>query len=61
MNSNLGDFIKGIGLMVEFWVVTYNSFIKTGLSESDAMKHTKAFMELVINSNLSKQEGGSTE
>ena len=61
MNSNLDDFIKGIGLMVEMWVVTYNSFIKTGLSESDAMKHTKAFMELVIDSNLSKQEGSDAE
>lgn len=61
MNSNLDDFIRGIGLMVEMWVVTYNSFIKTGLSESDAMKHTKAFMELVIDSNLAKQEGSDAE
>lgn len=48
MNEKLMALINGIGVMSELWVITYNSFMKQGMSTDDALLHTKNFMEVML-------------
>lgn len=53
MNSDrMKDFLTGVGLMTEIWMVTYNGFKKQGLTDQDALAHTKAFMTMAMESML---------
>lgn len=51
MNSNaLTELMKGIGMLTELWTITYRGFTAQGLSEAEAMMHTKGFMAAMIDS-----------
>lgn len=49
-NNQLNDLIKGLGMMCELWIITYQNFKAQKLSEEEAMKHTAAFMSIMIES-----------
>jgi hypothetical protein len=63
-NDQINQIIQGIGLMTEMYTITYQSFKKQGLSDKEAIMHTKAFISVMINSVLSSdnkdtQQGGA--
>lgn len=55
MNEKLKEFLLGMGVLTELWVVTYNNFRKQGLSHSEALDHTSAFMKTVM--EYAKEQG----
>lgn len=55
MNEKLKEFLLGMGVLTELWVVTYNNFRKQGLSHSEALDHTGAFMKTVM--DYAKEQG----
>lgn len=53
MNGDkMKEFLTGVGLMTELWMITYNGFKKQGLTDQDALAHTKAFMSMTIESMM---------
>lgn len=53
MNGDkMKEFLTGVGLMTELWMITYNGFKKQGLPDQDALAHTKAFMAMTIESMM---------
>lgn len=51
MNNNaLTELMQGIGILTELWTITYRGFTAQGLSEAEAMMHTKGFMAAMIDS-----------
>lgn len=56
MNEKLKEFINGIGVMCETWMITYNNFVKMGLSQNDALLHTK-HMTTVILEHMTNKDG----
>lgn len=58
MNEHLEKFIQNMGLLCEEWTIIYRSFISQGLSEKEAMTHTKAFMATVLE-DIRKNNGGT--
>lgn len=51
-NDKLLEFMQGIGIMAELWIITYKGFKTQGLDDADAMMHTKGFMSVMIDSIL---------
>lgn len=49
-NEQVNQLIQGIGVMTELWLITYQSFAKQGLSNEDAIMHTKALMSIMVES-----------
>lgn len=47
-NEQLNDLITGIGMVTELWSITFRGFKNQGLSDADAIAHTKAFMSVII-------------
>ena len=60
MNEKLRDMINGIGIMAELWMIAYNSFKKQGLSDTDALKHTREYMRLMIDWSQNLDAEGET-
>ena len=63
-NDQITQIIQGIGVMTEMYTITYQSFKKQGLSDKEAIMHTKAFISVMINSvlgsdNKDTQQGGA--
>lgn len=60
-NDQINQIIQGIGVMTEMYTITYQSFKKQGLTDDDSIKHTKAFMSVMIDSILGKdtKQGGA--
>lgn len=56
MNERAMTYIKNLGVMVETWVVVYSNFIKQGFTESDALAHTRVFMESVVVSFMNNKD-----
>lgn len=51
MNNNaLTELMQGIGMLTELWTIAYKGFTAQGLSEAEAMVHTKGFMAAMIDS-----------
>ena len=51
MNNNaLTELMHGIGMLTELWIIAYRGFTAQGLCEAEAMKHTRGFMEAMIDS-----------
>ncbi len=48
--DQINQIIQGIGLMTEMYTITYQSFKKQGLSDEEAIKHTKAFISVMMDS-----------
>lgn len=64
-NSPIGQLIQGIGVMTELYTITYNSFKQQKLSDEEAIKHTKAFISVMMESLMNTgdkdtKEGGKT-
>lgn len=55
-NDQVNQLIQGIGLMTELYMITYQNFKKQGLSEEESIKHTKAFMAVMMDSFSNGQE-----
>lgn len=49
-NDQLKALMNGIGMMTELWTIAYTGFVGQGMSESDAMRHTKSFMSTMMDS-----------
>ena len=48
--GQINQIIQGIGLMTEMYTITYQSFKKQGLGDEEAIKHTKAFISVMMDS-----------
>lgn len=48
--DQINQIIQGIGLMTEMYTITYQSFKKQGLGDEEAIKHTKAFISVMMDS-----------
>lgn len=60
MNADqVNQFIQDIGLMTEIYMIAYNGFKQQGLSDRDALMHTKtlfsAMLETFMESNGNKE------
>ena len=49
MNSELiNELINGLGMMTELYTIIYQNFKNQKMSDDDAIKHTKAFMAVMV-------------
>lgn len=48
MNNKLEEVIKGIGIMCELWLVTYQKFCEMGLPPDDAKEHTAELVRILL-------------
>lgn len=56
-NNQLDDLIKGMGMMCELWTIVYQNFKAQKITEEEALKHTGAFMAIMLKSFI----GNSSE
>lgn len=49
-NDQFNELLNGLGAMIELYTITYQSFKKQGHSDDDAIKHTKTFMSVFMES-----------
>lgn len=49
-NEQINQLIQAIGMMTELYSITYNNFRLQKLSDEEAIKHTKAFMSVIMES-----------
>lgn len=49
-NEQVNQIIQGIGTLTELWIITYSGFKRQGLSNDDAVIHTKALMSIMVDS-----------
>lgn len=49
-NDQVNQIIAGIGTLSELWIITYQSFKRQGMTDDDAIKHTKALMSIMVES-----------
>lgn len=57
MNSDqVNQLIQGIGMMTELYMITYQNFKSQKLSEEEAIKHTKAFMSIMMDSFIGSND-----
>lgn len=47
-NEQINQLIQGIGMMTELYLITFSNFKKQNLNDEDAIKHTKAFMSVMM-------------
>lgn len=50
MNEQVQQFLLGVGALTEMWIISYRGFIQQGLSDKEALEHTREFMRVVIGS-----------
>lgn len=55
-NEQVQQLIQGIGLLTELYVITYQNFKKQNMSDLEAIKHTKAFMSVMMDIFTKGQE-----
>ena len=51
-NDKILEIIQSIGVMTDMWIITYNSFMEHGMSNGEAIMHTKALMGSMLESAL---------
>ena len=54
MNEKTLEFIKSIGVMTETWMVIYQAFLSRGMSQEEAVMHTKGLYETIFKFSFSK-------
>lgn len=54
MNEKTLEFIKSIGVMTETWMVIYQAFLSRGMSQDEAMMHTKGLYETIFKTTFCK-------
>lgn len=57
MNENLKQFIEGTGIMCETWIIMYNNFLKLGLTQKDALMHTREMMSVMYEAMTGNSNG----
>lgn len=52
------NLIKTFGALTELWLIAYKGFLGQGLNSEEALKHTKEFMSITMNTmmNSGKEE-----
>ena len=53
-NDKVLEIIQSIGVMTDMWIITYRSFTEHGMSNDEAIMHTKALMSSILESALGK-------
>ena len=48
MNEKTLKFINSIGVMTEIWMVIYQAFLSRGMSQEEAIIHTKGLYETIF-------------
>ena len=48
MNEKTLKFITSIGAMTEIWMVIYQAFLSRGMSQEEAIIHTKGLYETIF-------------
>ena len=56
-NEQLKEFFNTIGAMTEIWLMVYNSFRDSRMTEQSAIKHTQAFMTAFMISMCKNNKG----
>ena len=56
-NEQLKDFFNAMGATTEIWLIVYNSFRNSGMTEQSAIKHTQAFMTAFMISMCKDNKG----
>ena len=54
MNEKTLKFITSIGAMTEIWMVIYQAFISRGMSQEEAIIHTKGLYETIFKFSFDK-------
>lgn len=54
MNEKTLEFINSIGVMTETWMVIYQAFLSRGISQDEAMMHTKGLYETIFKTTFDK-------
>lgn len=55
--DKLKDFITGVGVLCETWMIVYKTFTEEGMDTKEAMMHTREFMTAFITSTLQTNGG----
>lgn len=59
MNADqVKQLIQNIGLMTEIYMITFSGFKKQGLSDKDALMHTKTLISAMIETFATPNGGG---
>ena len=59
--NTLENFILGTGALVEMWVFVFGQFKANGFSEKDALKHTQAYISMVLGYGNKNTENNKEE
>ena len=54
MNEKTLKFIASIGVMTEIWMVIYQAFLSRGMSQEEAITHTKGLYETIFKFSFDK-------
>ena len=54
MNEKTLKFITSIGTMTEIWMVIYQAFLSRGMSQEEAIIHTKGLYETIFKFSFDK-------
>ena len=48
------NLINGFGAMTELWIIAFKCFIEHGMTEQQAIAHTKAFTSSIVEQLMKK-------
>lgn len=54
MNEKTLKFITSIGVMTETWMIIYQAFLSRGMSQEEAMTHTKGLYETIFKTTFGR-------
>lgn len=54
MNEKTLKFITSIGVMTETWMIIYQAFLSRGMSQEEAITHTKGLYETIFKFSFDK-------
>lgn len=55
IEKQIKELFTAIGACVEMWNVAYKNFKSAGYSEEEAMKHTEAFVRVLLTTKMGGQ------
>lgn len=60
-NDQVNQIIQGVGLMTELWSITFMNFKNQGMSDAEAITHTKALISIMMGSIMGMGDGEATK
>lgn len=60
MNDKTLEFITSMGVMTEIWMVIYQAFLSRGMSQEEAIIHTKGLYEIIFKFSFDKTNEKNT-